>query len=999
MKRLVVFLALVAAVIWIDSAAATNVEVSITSPTAGAHSLSGVVPVIINASSDAGIYGVQLQIDHKYYGVINKVPFALYTYEVDVNAAALTVGDHTLTAIATDWSLLGGGKRWASDDVPVDVGPAYPTIALTAPAANSVVHGTVPVTATTTSAVAPSTVSLAIDAAPLATTTWDTTTVADGRHTIAGTIVDGRGKTATASSSVTVDNTPPSTAITVPAAGAFALGSLAVKASASDSSGIAGVQFSVDGVATGAVVTAPDAGASTYSATLSLTGLTNGTHTVQSTATDAVGNTGTSAAVSFTIGEGPPTVAVTVPPDWTFAHGTVPVTATVSGGKLPDAVRLVVDGTPVGPTLTSAPYTFTWDTTSLPNGAHTLAAIVTDALNRTSTSPIVHQTVDNIPPVTIITAPAPNSYALSSLPVQAHASDNFGVAKVQFAIDGTSAGTPVTVPDLPGGFTYSTILDLTGIPGGTHSLTSIATDNAGLTATSSPVTFVIGVPPGVVTVTSPLDGTFVHGIFPVTASIVGGTAPFTAQLVVDGVASSVVPTISGSSFTFPWNTAGAIDGSHTVSVAVKGADGVTVYSPPVNVTVDNIAPSAVMYMPTLLPGYSYARVAGTTQLQVHASDGFGIKSVQFTVDGTPVGALLSAPDDGQLYLYTASYDASGLAAGLHSVSALVTDAAGNVTTAAPLSIKTGALTFVPVLNYHGITGPLDTNPDVFDETPAQADAELAYLKANGYQSITVEQYQTWLSTGALPAGVSKPILITIDDGLTDELAWDPLLQKYGFKAVLYIVTGFADNKTPGANDPVGNMSWAQIQSLASNGRWQIGFHAGLYGHTDLSSNLTIPVGTGQTQAYSSTCWTYYGCLGTITTVTGSGRTRKTTIAPETPAQLQSQVAAEITNGLTELKQKVPTASLISFACPWNACGQWTNFYNDASGTVQAWMPGYLASKFSIVFMQTNPITYGLASGTVGALNGLNRHYRFEVHTDTTIDQFAAALADPAFANN
>jgi hypothetical protein len=998
MKRLVVLLALVA-VVWVPPAAAINVEVAITSPGAGTHSLAGNVPVIINASSDVGIYGVQLQVDHKYYGVINMVPFAPYTYEIDVNASALTVGDHTLTAIATDWSQLGGGHKWASDDVTVDVGPAYPTIAITAPAANSIVHGTVPVTEATTSAVAPASVSISVDAVPLASSTWDTSTVADGPHTITGTIVDGRGKTATASSTVTVDNTPPSTAITVPAAGSFALDTLAVQASASDPSGVASVQFSIDGIATGAPVTTPDAGASTYSTTLSLAGLSNGTHTVQSTATDGVGNSGTSTAVSFTIGAGPPTIVVTVPPDWTYAHGNVQVTAAVSGGTLPDSVRLVVDGTPVGAALTSAPYTFTWDTTLLPDGAHTLAATVTDALNRTSTSPVIHQTVDNTPPVTLVTAPAPNSYALNTLPVQAHASDNFGVAKVQFAIDGTPSGSPVTVPDTLGGFTYSTILDLTGLPGGTHTLTSVATDNAGLTTTSSPVTFVIGVPPGVVTVTSPTDWTFLHGIFPVTATIVGGTPPFTAQLVVDGVASSAVPTVNGSSFTIPWSTTGAIDGSHTVSVAVKSADGITVYSPLVNVTVDNFAPTAVMYLPTPLPGYSYARVAGTTQLQVHASDAFGIKSVQFTVDGSPVGSPLTTPDAGQQYLYSASYDTSALAAGLHSVSAIVTDAAGNITTAAPLSMKTGPLAYVPVLNYHGITGTLDTNPDVYDETPAQADAELAYLKANGYQSITVEQYQTWLATGALPAGVSKPILITVDDGLTDELAWDPLLQKYGFKAVLYVVTGFADNTTPGANDPVGNMSWAQIQALAKNGRWQIAFHAGLDGHADFSDAISIPLGTGVTQSYSSTCWTYYGCLGTIKTVTGSGRTAKTTTAPETPAQFETQVAAEVTNGLTELKQKVPTASLISFACPWNACGQWTNFYNDPSGTVQAWMPGYFASKFGIVFTQTNPITYGLASGTVGALNGFNRHYRFEVHTDTTIDQFAASLADPAFANN
>jgi hypothetical protein len=248
--------------------------------------------------------------------------------------------------------------------------------------------------------------------------------------------------------------------------------------------------------------------------------------------------------------------------------------------------------------------------------------------------------------------------------------------------------------------------------------------------------------------------------------------------------------------------------------------------------------------------------------------------------------------------------------------------------------------------------------------------------------------------------VTKPVLITVDDGLTDELAWDPLLQKYGFKAVLYAVTGFADNTTPGSDDPTGNMSWAQIQAFAANGRWEIAFHAGQYGHGDYSEAAnTIKLSSTQTLSFATTCWTYYNCLGTITTTTGTGKTKTTTTAPETPAQFESQVSAEIAAGITELKAKIPSASLISWACPWNACGQWTNFYNDASGTVQAWFPSFAASKFPIVFMQTDPITYGLASGTVGPLNGDNRRYRFEVHTDTTIAQFAAALTDPGFANN
>jgi hypothetical protein len=364
----------------------------------------------------------------------------------------------------------------------------------------------------------------------------------------------------------------------------------------------------------------------------------------------------------------------------------------------------------------------------------------------------------------------------------------------------------------------------------------------------------------------------------------------------------------------------------------------------------------------------------------------------------PVGPLLTTSVATGSYLYSSIFDTATLTAGLHAVSATVVDNAGNITTANPVSITTGPIQKVPVLNYHGIIGPLDASPDLYDQTPAQADQELAYLKANGYQSLTVEQYQTWVATGALPAGITKPVLITVDDGLTDQLAWDPLLQKYGLTAVLYVVTGFADNNTPGADDPVSNMSWQQIQTLAANGRWQIGFHAGRYGHAEFGDPTnTITLAPGQVQRYSAACGSYYSCLGSITTTTGAGATRKVTTAAETAAQFQAQVAAEIQAGLAELKQQVPSASLASWACPWNDCGQWTNLYNDPSGTVQSWLPGFASSTFPIVFTQTNPVTYALASGTVGALNGYHRRYRFEVHTDTTIAQFAATLSDTAFA--
>ena len=231
------------------------------------------------------------------------------------------------------------------------------------------------------------------------------------------------------------------------------------------------------------------------------------------------------------------------------------------------------------------------------------------------------------------------------------------------------------------------------------------------------------------------------------------------------------------------------------------------------------------------------------------------------------------------------------------------------------------------------------------------------------------------------------------------MAWDPLLQKYGFTAVMFVITGFADNLTPGDADP-NNMTWANIQALVANGRWQVAFHAGQYGHGDSYADVppaTINLGGGVTLSFPTTCPYFYSCLGTRTTTTGIGRNRKTTTATETPAQAEARITSEVTAGMTEIKAKVPTASMVGWALPFNDAGQWTNLYNDPSGTLQSWLPGYMASKFPVIFTQTNPVTYAQASGTVGALNGFNRHYRFEVHTDTTIEQFGAALTDPGFA--
>ena len=754
-----------------------------------------------------------------------------------------------------------------------------------------------------------------------------------------------------------------------------------VAVTASGDSGVYAVWLYVDGLPYGVANTTP---VSPYQYVIpwDTSTVPQGDHTLTALAIDwsTLFVPQLSEPVRVDVGPAYPTVQLTSPLPWTFVRGAEAIAVTSTSAVGPATVSYRVDGVPI---------TSPWDTTTATDGSHTLEATVRDDRNKTGADSET-VVVDNTAPTTSVTAPSANAFATGLLAATANASDAFGIQGVRFAIDGAPVGTLILQSDAPGGFSYSATADISTLANGAHTLTSIARDGAGNTSTSAGVTFNVGGTPPGVTVTVPLDWSFARRTVPVAATVTGGAGPFSTKLFVDGVA--VGSSVSNAPYTFQWDTTKVADGSHTVAVSVTDSLNRTATSATLHETVDNAAPTAVMYQPQ-----ASARINGPTPLQVQASDAYGVKSVRFTVDGAAVGALVSAADTGQLYLYTVTYDTSQLAPGSHAVSAIVTDNAGNTTTPASVTILTGPVKYLPVLNFHSIAPP--DGYSIYDQTLAEADQQLAYLKTNGYQAVTLEQYQQWRAGADI--GIAKPVLITVDDALNDQKAWDGLFQKYGMKGVMFVVTGFADNTTPGDSDS-NNMTWTTINQLATNGRWQISFHAGQYGHGDAyAGGAAITLNSTQKLTLPAACPYFYTCLGTVTTTTttGSGWNRKTTTtkAPETFATYKTLVTNEVTAGLAELKQKVPSASLLAWAAPFNDAGQWTNLYNDPTGQTQAWMPGFFASKLPIVFTQTNPIAYAQASGTVGSLTGFNRHYRFEVHTNTTIQQFATALQDSAFA--
>src|SRR2546426_6912563 len=107
---------------------------------------------------------------------------------------------------------------------------------------------------------------------------------------------------------------------------------------------------------------------------------------------------------------------------------------------------------------------------------------------------------------------------------------------------------------------------------------------------------------------------------------------------------------------------------------------------------------------------------------------------------------------------------------------------------------------LPVLLYHKIDRipPGARYPRSY-VTPERFEAQLAFLRRRGYESISFADYLSYRrGAGRLPR---RPVIVTFDDGYRSnrDVAL-PLLQQYGFRATIFLVAeriGGANTGEPG----------------------------------------------------------------------------------------------------------------------------------------------------------------------------------------------------------
>lgn len=119
---------------------------------------------------------------------------------------------------------------------------------------------------------------------------------------------------------------------------------------------------------------------------------------------------------------------------------------------------------------------------------------------------------------------------------------------------------------------------------------------------------------------------------------------------------------------------------------------------------------------------------------------------------------------------------------------------------------------IPVLMYHRIWPGCR---DRITQTPEQLREQWVYLKEQGYEAISLQEYAAWALGTEMPAG--RKVLITFDDGYVNNLSYAyPLLQELGFKASFFLIAETLEGNTD-AGDPLQQkMNVQQLRSLDSS---------------------------------------------------------------------------------------------------------------------------------------------------------------------------------------
>jgi hypothetical protein len=395
----------------------------------------------------------------------------------------------------------------------------------------------------------------------------------------------------------------------------------------------------------------------------------------------------------------PPTVALTSPSANATLSGTATLSATASGPAAISSVQFLLDGEPIGSPVTTPPYTIDWAVANATPGKHFLSAQATDSNGFIGTAPEVPVTVGGkVGSVTIGTVVSQTGTTTTTTP--AFSTTEPGEVLLAFAdSDGPTAGSQ-TLNVSGAGLTWSlvkrsntetgdaeiwtattvasllnaTVTATAADTGYKQSLTVLALSGAGGVGASASASAAKGAPSVGLVATKAGSVAFATG---------DDSAEATARTPAAGqeLLAQTVETSAGNTYWTQYATAPSSAAGQTLTLGdtAPTADpwdmaGVEVLpSPPEQSGAE--PPSVSIVNPT-----AGEIVSDTTQVTANVSDNAPIGSVQFYLDGKPLGAPVTKSP------YAISWDTTEASNATHSLTAVATNTSNMTGTSAPVSV-------------------------------------------------------------------------------------------------------------------------------------------------------------------------------------------------------------------------------------------------------------------------------------------------------------------------
>ena len=131
----------------------------------------------------------------------------------------------------------------------------------------------------------------------------------------------------------------------------------------------------------------------------------------------------------------------------------------------------------------------------------------------------------------------------------------------------------------------------------------------------------------------------------------------------------------------------------------------------------------------------------------------------------------------------------------------------------------GPLQLVRVFGYVVLSLPLMDDSELWKVTRRGFEQQMKYLVTRGYHTVTLDEVHEWeMGRRNLPA---KSVVLTFDDG--EESAYDyvyPVLEKYGLKATMFVVTSRVGTRWNGMQC----VDWKQLREMQRSGLVDIESH-------------------------------------------------------------------------------------------------------------------------------------------------------------------------------